>query len=71
MSTRGYAYAILSFSLLKIDGGAIKNAFPGGTWERVRINVQTRLIASLLTPNFYFPKPLPREVEGRQIQFSS
>ncbi|MEH1946145.1 MAG: hypothetical protein V7K77_04010 [Nostoc sp.] len=31
----GYAYAILSFSLLKIDGGAIRNAFPGGTWERV------------------------------------
>ncbi|MEH2145206.1 MAG: hypothetical protein V7K54_23855 [Nostoc sp.] len=35
MSTTGYAYAILSFSLLKIDGGAIKNAFPGSTWERV------------------------------------
>ncbi|MEH2398079.1 hypothetical protein [Nostoc sp.] len=36
MSTTGYAYTILSFSLLKIDGGAIKNAFPGSTWERVR-----------------------------------
>ncbi|WDD31506.1 hypothetical protein PQG02_22735 [Nostoc sp. UHCC 0926] len=36
MSTTGYAYAILSFSLLKIDDGAIKNAFPGGTWEQVR-----------------------------------
>ncbi|MEH2357108.1 hypothetical protein [Nostoc sp.] len=23
------------FPLLKIDGGAIENAFPGGTWERV------------------------------------
>jgi hypothetical protein len=61
MSTTGYAYAIVSFSLLKIDGGAIENTFPGGTWERVHN----------LTANFYFPKPLPREVEGKQMQFSS
>ncbi len=63
MSTTGYAYAILSFSWLKIDGGAIRNAFPGRTWERVRIYIK------LL--NFYLLKPLPREVEGRQMQFSS
>lgn len=31
--------------LLKIDSGAIENAFPGSTWERVRVLIK------LLTPN--------------------
>ncbi|WP_228013240.1 hypothetical protein [Nostoc edaphicum] len=36
MSTTGYSVSLFSyFPLLKIDGGAIENAFPGGTWERV------------------------------------
>ncbi|MCL6753966.1 hypothetical protein KBT16_24495 [Nostoc sp. CCCryo 231-06] len=64
MSTTGYAYAIISFSLLKIDGGAIGNAFPGSTWER-------RDAINRVSANFYLPNPLPRELEGRQMQFSS
>lgn len=52
--------------------GATEKKFPGRTWEQVHnfnfYHVETRFIAS---PNFYFPNPLPREVEGKQMQFSS
>ncbi len=64
MSTTGYAYAIISFSLFKIDDRAIGNTFPGRTWERT--DAINRVCA-----NFYLPNPLPRELEGRQMQFSS
>ncbi|BBD67630.1 hypothetical protein NIES4072_50720 [Nostoc commune NIES-4072] len=57
-STTGYAYVIRWWSHW--------NAFPGRAWERV-----LKFCTDANRVSNYLPNPLPRELEGRQMHFSS